>query len=93
MNVCPLPSFISLSDFSFSGIEPQDVGYLIEEVKTGTELNRIVNDSLTLVTKHPELRPSAETNFNIWPFVTHAIFTQLQFRIPIDVRRHSADYF
>jgi len=67
----------------------EDVKYLIEEAKPGTDLQQAINDGLALVPNHPKCL-SSRGDFGILPFVTYAFFAQLQLHTSIDVRLHSA---
>lgn len=61
-----------------------DVEYLIKEATPGTELHQAINIGHSLVNPAYGLVPFGD--FNIWPFVTEALFRQLQLRISIRVR-------
>jgi len=69
----------------------RDVEYLIKEGKPGTDLHKAINDGLALVANHPKKLPSGG-DFNIWPFVTYALFEQMELELFIDVCLHFMDH-
>ena len=68
-----------------------DVEYLIKEAIPGTELHQAIDMGHSLV--DPSYGLLAFGNFNIWPFVTEALFRQLQLRISIRVRVHGVNSY
>ena len=69
---------------SFLGILLDDVHYMIEQARPGTELHQAINAGFELVIDHPNSLPS-ESVYNIWPFVAWRFFWELQFCISIKV--------
>jgi len=67
----------------------EDIKYLIQEAKPGTDIQQAINDGLALIAHHPKCLPSRGDS-GILPFVTYAFFALLQLHISIDVRLHSA---
>jgi len=65
-------------------MDPDDVEFLIENAKPDAELYEALNNGYQLISQQEGL-PTVGNSLNVWPFVTSALFQQLQSTIRIRV--------